>query len=56
MNIAEMTKEELETEIVCNNEGLYEMFNEEKLLNKEYTLEELQEITANWIIEGNEAY
>jgi hypothetical protein len=53
--IDKMTREELETEIVLNEKGLYEMFDEKKLINKEYTLEELVEITTEWIIEGNEA-
>lgn len=55
MNITAATYKELQEEIICNNDGLYEQFNEEKFLNDEYTLEELKSITSNWIINNNEA-
>lgn len=54
-NITKLTKEELENEILFNNDGLYEQFDEQKLLNHGYSHDELVEITTNWIIEGNEA-
>jgi hypothetical protein len=55
VHIEKLTREELENEILFNNDGLYEQFDEKRLLNHEYTREELIEITTNWIIEGNEA-
>lgn len=54
-HINTMTREQLENEILFNSDGLYEQFDEGKLLNHGYTHEELIEITTNWIIEGNEA-
>ena len=52
--IESMTKQELQNEIVLNNDGLYNEFNEKKFLNDEYTHEELLQITTNWIISGSE--
>ena len=50
--VEEMTKQELQNEIVCNNDGLYEMFDENKLLNDLYSHEELITITQNWIMQA----
>lgn len=50
-----LSKEELETEIACNDDGLYEEYNEKKLLAGEYTREEILEVAAAWILAGNEA-
>ena len=56
MDITKMSYEQLQEEILFNNDGLYEMFNEQKFLNNDYTLEELIEITSNWVIAGDECY
>lgn len=53
--ITEMTKEELEDEVVCGAQDLYEMFDESKLLKGDYSKEELVAITTKWIEQGNEA-
>lgn len=53
--ITEMTKEELEDEIICNEDGLCEMFEEAKLLKGDYSKEELVAITTKWIEQANEA-
>lgn len=55
ISIDNMTKEQLLAEIVCNDNGLYETYDEGRLLNDEYTEGELKEIATNWIIENNEA-
>ncbi len=52
--IEDMTRQELENEIFINEDGLYEMFDEQKLLKNEYTFEELLEITQKWIQEAPE--
>jgi len=54
MDIFTMTKTQLMDEIVCNDLGLYECFDEKKFLANDYTLEELQMITHDWIMDGDE--
>ena len=56
MDITKMSYEQLQEEILFNNNGLYEMFDEQRFLNNDYTLEELIEITSNWVIAGDECY
>jgi len=56
MFIEEMTKEQLSDEILFNEDGLYEKFDEEKFLSNEYTVEEMREIVGAWILEGDETY
>ena len=53
MNLATMTRAELEAEIITN-ESLYAMFDEARLLAGEYTTEEMRAIVAAWIEEGSE--
>lgn len=53
MNIESMTREELEGEIVAEK-TLYAMFDEARLLDGSYTIEEMREIVAQWIEEGSE--
>jgi len=55
MQLEKMTRTELENEIICNNDGLYEQFDEQKFLKGEYSFEELVSIVKSWIINGNEA-
>ena len=55
INIDELTKEQLLDEIVCNDDGLYEEYEEIRLLNDGYTKKELVEIATNWIIKNDEA-
>ena len=55
MDIDTMTKEQLLAEIVCSDNGLYEEYEEVRLLNDGYSEMELKEIATNWIIENNEA-
>lgn len=41
----------LEAEILSSdNEGLYEMFNERKLMAEQYTTEEYRQVMHAWII------
>lgn len=49
MNIDTATKQELETEIVVGEDSLYKMFDEQKLLSGEYTVEELRTTIKKWI-------
>ena len=49
LNVDTATYQELQDEICTNDDGLYEMFNEEKFLSDGYTVEELREITVKWI-------
>lgn len=59
MFIEEMTKVQLEEEILFNEDGLYEKVNEDKFYGRgceAYTVEELREVVANWIMEGDESY
>lgn len=49
MNIDTATKQELETEIVVGEDSLYKMFEEKKLLNGGYTVEELRATMKQWI-------
>jgi hypothetical protein len=53
LNVATATREELETAACCEP-GLYEMFDEQRLLNEGYTVEELREIIGQWIEAGDE--
>lgn len=55
VNIDKMTKEQLLAEIVCNDNGLYEEYEEVRLLNDGYSEMELREIAISWIIKNNEA-
>lgn len=52
--IEKMTKQQLLDEIVCNEDGLYEQYNEARLLNDEYTESELKQIATNWIFINDE--
>ena len=52
--IEKLSYQELQNEILFNNDGLYEMFDEEKFLKNQYTHKELIEITTKWIMEAPE--
>ena len=54
MIIEKMTKKQLLAEIVCNDDGLYEEYEEVRLLNDGYTEKELKEIATGWIIKNDE--
>ncbi len=54
MDIRTLTKEQLQNEILFNDDGLYEQFDEARLLNGEYTREEMLEIFGNWIQQNDE--
>ncbi len=54
MTLSKMTKDELQMFIISNNDGLYEMFDESRFLSDGYSLEEMKEITHNWILSGDE--
>lgn len=49
LNIDTATRDELETAAVCEP-GLYEMFNERRLLDGLYPTEELRDIIRGWIM------
>lgn len=50
MNIDTATQLELETEIVTGEDSLYAMFDEQRLLNNGYTVEELRAICREWVL------
>ena len=54
MLLDNMTNEQLQTEIICNEDGLYECFNEVRFLADGYTIEELLEIATEWIKDNDE--
>lgn len=47
------TRDELETAICCDK-SLYAQFDEAKLLNGDYSMDELRQIVTDWIISGDE--
>ena len=51
--IEKMSREDLEMEIL-KNDDLYEIFDEEKLLNRTYTDDELRKIVHEWILDNDE--
>lgn len=53
MNIDTATRRELENMIVLED-GLYERFDEQKLLSQQYTDSELRAIIRQWITDGDE--
>jgi len=53
IDIATATKAELEGEIV-GEASLYAMFDESRLLNDGYSVEEMREICHAWVLEGSE--
>lgn len=54
LNVDTATRRELEDAIVCGDDTLYAMFDEGKLLNGDYTTEEMREIFQRWIMAGDE--
>jgi len=40
--------------VIISEEGLYEIFDEKRLLNSGYTTEEIREIVREWIVKGDE--
>jgi len=53
--IEDMSKEELQNEILFNEDGLYDQFNEVLFLKGAISHEELLSTTTKWIKENNEA-
>lgn len=49
LDIDNATRDELETAAVCEP-GLYEAFNEERLLGGKYSTDELRDIIRGWIV------
>jgi hypothetical protein len=58
MNLKDMTRNDLESEILCDDGELWAAIDEPKLLLGDtpggYTTEELREIVSNWINNGDE--
>ena len=53
--VEDMNKEELQNEILFNEDGLYDQFDEALFLKGAILHEELLSTTSKWIEENNEA-
>ena len=51
--IEKMSREDIEIEIL-ENDDLYEIFDEERLLSRTYTDDELKRIAHEWILDNDE--
>lgn len=51
--ISEMTRAEMEATILADR-SLYAQYNEARLLNEEYTLDELKAVAQAWVEAGDE--
>ena len=53
MLLETMSQVDLEI-VILENSDLYAMFDEQRLLNSEYSLEQMKEIVGTWIEQGDE--
>jgi hypothetical protein len=53
MLVEKMTRVEMEAQVVAEK-SLYEMFDEQRLLNGEYSDESMREVIQRWIEAGDE--
>lgn len=55
MLLANMSRADMEVEIL-DNDSLYAKFDEARLMNSEYTDEEMRAVIQEWIEEGDETF